>query len=479
MKRAWLMGWIWALAGLNAPAQQPGLDLKTDPPGAVLMVDQHEVRPKDGHYSLTFSLFEDSANQADKHKTVLRAPGYEDLSLPDLSWPALQSHQYDPGPGPFVLKPSSPGAYLQRYPALWLALVGAGLGLAHLLLRQQRDAQLTRQSQENLAEMTAGADVRDPMILSTLGRYQIVSRLGEGGMASVYRAVPTDRVDESEAVALKIIRPDHDTPQFKERFEREIRVSMKLDHPNVVRVIDWGEENKIIYLVMELVQGRTLHSVVRSHVLPLDEAMTYVAGLVEALAYAHSKGIVHRDLKPENVMINRAGKIKLMDFGMARSREVKTVTAMGVVVGTAAYLAPEQCANGPHRDALTDRSDQYALAVLIYEILTRHRPFESNDALAMIMMHMTQPPPPIREFRPDLPEALENVLLKMLKKNPDDRYPSVKEAGLDLLRSTLTLSRANRSAIAKLEAIPQPRGGLSTDVISGSSDSTAELPTGF
>ncbi|MBS2039741.1 serine/threonine protein kinase [bacterium] len=469
MKRIWLVGWLWGLMGA-ALAQQSGLDLKTDPPEAVLILDQHEVRPDHGHYTLTFNLFEGSAKISDPHTAVLRAPGYEDLALPPISWPEVQARTYSPGSGVLQLKPSSPAAYLHRYPALWLVLVGGGLVLAHLLLRQQRDAQLTRQSQENLAELTAGADVRDPMILSTLGRYQIVSRLGEGGMASVYRAVPVDKVDESEAVALKIIRPDQDSPQFKERFEREIRVSMKLDHPNVVRVVDWGEEKGIIYLVMELVQGRTLHSVVRGQVLPVDEAMTYVAGLVEALAYAHSKGIVHRDLKPENVMINRAGRIKLMDFGMARSREVKTVTAMGVVVGTAAYLAPEQCANGPHRDALTDRSDQYALAILIYEILTRQRPFESRDALAMITMHMTQPPPPIREFRPDLPEALEKVLLKMLKKNPDDRYPSVKEAGLDLLRATLSLSKVNQSAIAKLEAIPQPRA---------SSDPTAELPAGF
>ncbi len=441
------------------------------------MIDQHEVRPSQGRYSLNPSLFDGSVSNKAQHTALLRAPGYEDLLLPPIS--LAQMSGYNPGLGPFTLKPASPGAYFQRYPWLWLALTAVSLGGIHLLLRQQRDARLSRESQENLAEMVAGADVTDPMIMSTLGRYRVVSRLGEGGMASVYRAVPVDKVDESEAVALKIIRPDQDNPTFRERFEREIRVHMKLNHPNVVRVIDWGEEGGIIYLVMELVQGRTLHSVVRAQVLPVDEAMTYVAGLVEALAYAHSKGIVHRDLKPENVMINRAGKIKLMDFGMARSHEVKTVTAMGVVVGTAAYLAPEQCANGPHRDALTDRSDQYSLAVLIYEILTRQRPFESREALSMITMHMTQPPPPIREFRPDLPEALEKVLLKMLSKLPESRYPSVKEAGLDLLRSTLSVARSNQTAITQLEAIAQPRSSLATDVMSGSSDPTRELPKGF
>ena len=472
----WLIFLLWSIGCLPGLAQST-LELQVDPPGAVLMIDQHEVRPSRGRYTLNPSLFDSSASSKAQHVALLRAPGYEDFLLPPIA--LAEVGNYSPGPGPFLLRPAGLGAYFHRYPWLWLVSTGVVLLGLHLILRQQRDARLSRQSQENLAELVAGADVTDPMIMSTLGRYRVVSRLGEGGMASVYRAVPSDKVDESEAVALKIIRPDQDNPNFRERFEREIRVHMKLNHPNVVRVIDWGEEGGIIYLVMELVQGRTLHSVVRAQVLPVDEAMTYVAGLVEALAYAHSKGIVHRDLKPENVMISRAGKIKLMDFGMARSQEVKTVTAMGVVVGTAAYLAPEQCANSPHRDALTDRSDQYSLAVLVYEILARQRPFESRDALAMITMHMTQPPPPIREFRPDLPEALEKVLLKMLSKLPEARYPSVKEAGLDLLRSTLGVAKSNQAAIAQLEAIAQPRSSLATDVLSGQSDPTKELPKGF
>ena len=301
----------------------------------------------------------------------------------------------------------------------------------------------------------AGANIHDPLILATLGRYRIVSQLGHGGMAAVYRAVPSQTPDESQAVAIKVIRPDHQSADFQARFQREISVSSKLDHPNVLRVLDWGEEKGLTYLVMELVRGETLSDWMGRNAFQAQTALDYLAGIIEALAYAHSQGIVHRDLKPENVMITPEGTVKLMDFGLARRQDVKTVTAEGNTIGTAAYIAPEQVLNGPSRSALTDRSDQYALAILVYELLAGQRPFAGGDAMTVVMQHINDQPAPIRKFRPELPEELERVLLKMLSKNPLQRYVSVKEAGLALFAAAAPLAEQGQ-ILVRLQALGDP-----------------------
>ena len=178
--------------------------------------------------------------------------------------------------------------------------------------------------------------------------------------------------------------------------------------------------------------------------------------MIEGLAYAHSRGIVHRDLKPENVMVTSTGRVKLMDFGLARSREVKTVTLTGSVMGTPAYMAPEQVLNGPSRGALTDRSDQYALAVLIYEVLSGRRPFEGEDPMALIMSHINDPPASLTEFLPDIPVKFADVLLKMLAKSPRERFETVKAAGCALLKAAGPLPPATTITLQNLEALQQP-----------------------
>jgi serine/threonine protein kinase len=273
----------------------------------------------------------------------------------------------------------------------------------------------------------------DPLIGQKLGPYIIERPIGAGGMGTVYLAHHND-----QKVAIKVIRPDRTTGEFQIRFEREIELSMKLNHPNVVRTVDWGREANYTYLVMEIIDGLPLKEHIPATGIALKDATACLAGIVAGLEYAHSLGIVHRDIKPENVMLTSDGHLKLMDFGLARDRTVKTVTRLGSSVGTAAYMAPEQVMRGPERSELTEHSDQYALGVLIFELLTGHCPFQWDDPIKLISMHLTQEPPALTSVRPDLPVALDLVLAKMLSKDVDERYPSVRAAYIDFVKAATT-----------------------------------------
>lgn len=306
-------------------------------------------------------------------------------------------------------------------------LVATAAGDGHICLWElsERPTVTARPAEAAAKEPKEKPDLLDPLLGQRLGRYHITGILGEGGMATVYRA--TVGVSPTE-VAVKVIRPDVTSNEFQQRFEREISVSMKLDHPNVLRTLDWGRQDKYTYLVMELVDGLPLKDYIPLTGLGLEQAHPYLKGVVEGLAYAHGLGIVHRDIKPENVMVTRTGQVMLMDFGLARDKTVKTVTRIGSAIGTAEYMAPEQVMRGPDRSGLTDKTDQYALGILIFEVLTGRRPFEWDDPVKLITMHVTQAPPALTSFRPDLPKAIDAVLARMLHKEVDDRYPSVRAA---------------------------------------------------
>lgn len=264
-----------------------------------------------------------------------------------------------------------------------------------------------------------------PLVGQTIGNYHVLEGLGSGGMASVYRA----QAPGGELVALKVIRADQNSTEFQQRFEREIRVSMKLDHPCVVRTLDWGQHENLTFLVMELVDGIPLKKFIGPQGMDIAEAMGFLKGVVEGLSYAHSLGIVHRDVKPENVMIARGGHAKLMDFGLARDKDVKTVTKIGSAIGTAEYMAPEQILRGPERAGLTDKTDQYALGILVFEVLTGSRPFEWDDPAKLIRMHLTQAPPRISSRRADVPAAVDEVVARMLHKEAEERFVTIQEAG--------------------------------------------------
>ncbi|HXE71449.1 MAG TPA: serine/threonine-protein kinase, partial [Candidatus Nitrosotenuis sp.] len=322
------------------------------------------------------------------------------------------------------------------------------------LLRLQRDRSAKAARLRRLDELQARADQSDPLAMTVLGRYRLVERLGSGGMASVYRGLPEDTLDANQAVAVKVMQKDlAQEEEFRRRFHREIKVVKGLHHPNIVSLIDWGEQDGLLYLVMELVRGQPLTSRIPETGLPLGQAMQYLRPLFAALLYAHSQNVIHRDLKPDNVMVDEQGRVKVMDFGLAKSHDVSRITRTGSAMGTPAYMPPEQFTGG----SPDQRSDQYSLGVVIYEMLTGRRPFEEEDTMVMLFKHMSEPPPPLRSLRPDLPEAVEPVVLRMLNKDPEERYP-------DLAAALQALEEASQGASSAGTApgAPTREGGEAT-----------------
>jgi serine/threonine-protein kinase len=246
------------------------------------------------------------------------------------------------------------------------------------------------------------------------GRYVLEDLLGRGGMSEVYGA--QDR-ELGRRVALKLLAPDADTA----RFEREARAVASLAHPNVVQLYDYGEDAGRPYMVLEYVAGGTLEERLqgaKGKPLPDEEAGLIAAGIAAGLAHAHARGVVHRDLKPANVLFDEEGRPKLADFGIARMAAGEgTLTEAGTVLGTAAYISPEQASGEP----ATTASDVYSFGVILYRMLTGRLPFESNDPMELVLLNRDAPPPPITGLREDPPPVLESTATAALEKRPGDR----------------------------------------------------------
>ncbi len=259
------------------------------------------------------------------------------------------------------------------------------------------------------------------------GRYELGPKLGSGGMAEVYLA--RDR-RLGRQVAIKVLLPRYtEDERFIARFRREAEAAAALAHPGVVSVHDSGTDDGVPYIVMEYVPGQTLREVLsREGRLPPARAVEVALQVVEALGYAHSKGIVHRDVKPGNVMITPEGRVKVMDFGIARAISGETITQTATVLGTANYLSPEQ-AEGREVD---HRSDLYSVGVLLYEMLTGRPPFTGENPVSVAYAHVREAPVPPRRINPDISPALEAVVMKALAKNPANRYQSAQEMKEDL-----------------------------------------------
>ena len=255
----------------------------------------------------------------------------------------------------------------------------------------------------------------------SLGRYHILEQLGEGGMAAVYKAYDT-RLERE--VAVKIILPSHQhTEKFIKRFEREARALAQLSHPNIVKVLDYGEQEGMPYLVMEYVPAGTLKEQL-GRPIPWSEAARVLVPIAKALAYAHQQKIIHRDVKPSNILITRSGEPMLSDFGIAKildEEETVDLTGTGVGVGTPEYMAPEQGLG----KVVDFRADMYALGIIFYEMVTGRKPYRADTPLAVMLKKTTEPLPQPKQFVPELPEFVEQVLLKTLAREPENRYQDI------------------------------------------------------
>jgi serine/threonine protein kinase len=258
---------------------------------------------------------------------------------------------------------------------------------------------------------------------ATIGEYEIVTELGRGGMATVYLA---HDLQLGRRVAIKVISHSiAQQPDVAERFKREARTAGALSHPHIIPIHAVRQEEHLLFFVMKYVPGRSLDSVLAEIVpLPFAIAAAILSEAGAALDFAHRHGVVHRDVKPGNIMLDEEGFTVITDFGIAKAAEGDGLTQTGTVVGTPAYVSPEACEGKP----ATAASDQYSLGVVAYQMLSGELPLQADSSMALMYAQIHTPPEPLARKRPDLPRDVSAAVMRMLAKNPDDRWPSVKDA---------------------------------------------------
>ena len=275
------------------------------------------------------------------------------------------------------------------------------------------------------------------MSLEKIGRYKVIAELGRGGMATVFRA--SDPNFERE-VAIKVLPKAflHD-PQFRVRFEREAKMVATLEHSAIVPVYDFGEEDGQPYIVMRLMTGGSLEEKLKNGQLSLDEATKIFERLGTALSAAHAKGIIHRDLKPANILFDQYNNAYLSDFGIARLSEGSQTLTGENIIGTPAYMSPEQIQGDKNLDG---RSDMYSMGIIFFQMLSGNTPYQAKTPAKVMMMHILEPVPNLLEVSPNLSQEVENWLEKLLSKEPDDRFPTAQEMVEDLQSAIRGTSQA-------------------------------------
>jgi serine/threonine protein kinase len=291
-----------------------------------------------------------------------------------------------------------------------------------------------RPSAETIAAQAQG--LLNALRKATLGEYEILGEIGRGGMAVVYLGhdIALDR-----KVAIKVMSPALKMmdPGVQERFHREARTAALLSHPHIIPVYAVKQTNDLVYFVMKFIVGRSLESVLKEEgpmAIPLIQAVLGQVG--NALGHAHRHGVVHRDMKPGNVMLDEDGWVVVTDFGIAKVADAEALTQTGGMVGTPAYMSPEQCAGGD----VTGASDQYSLGIMAYEMIAGHQPFTGGGLVSLIYDHCHTPPPPLQPARPDCPPEIAAAVMRMLAKDPAKRWPTIEQAVVAIGAGTETQS---------------------------------------
>lgn len=314
-----------------------------------------------------------------------------------------------------------------QHPGPMAGLVGTFCLLATTdMLRRQALRRARRAEDEAIRKASTSGEIR-------LNDYQVLGPLGRGGMAAVYEVV---RPGGKERLALKLLhREISEDPAALKRVRRELRIWRELVHPGIVALLDFGEANGRYYFVMEKVIGQSLYARLKQGRLELREAVRHFDALLEAVAYAHGRGVIHRDLKPENVMLCDNGRLKVLDFGISRSLNQSTQITLGdSVLGTPAYMAPERFSGLTH-----PASDQYALGLIAYEMLAGRHPIGDEKDLAVLLGRQCYYHPPcLRDLDETIPAGLDQMVMRMLAKDPLKRFASVEEARQVLHRGRLT-----------------------------------------
>jgi len=293
------------------------------------------------------------------------------------------------------------------------------------------------------------------LVGQTLDHYRLEEQVGQGGMATVFRAVDLKRhVD----VALKVLSPTIGADRrFLVRFRREAQFVSRLDHPNIVRVLDYGQAQGMVYLAMPFIRGETLHDRMMKKRVTQAQAAGWIEQVTSALQFAHDHGIVHRDVKPSNILIDPSGTALLTDFGLARLVEGTNTLTGSMLMGTPAYVSPEQAKGSRGLDA---RSDQYSLGVILYQLGAGRLPFDSESPLETVNSHISRAPIPPRNFNRELSPIVERVILKSLAKLPEQRFVSV--AALNQAYQ----AALRGEAVPGLEIVPRPPSAVDTQLLS-------------
>jgi serine/threonine-protein kinase len=295
--------------------------------------------------------------------------------------------------------------------------------------------------------------------MATFGRYEILDKIGEGAMGVVYRARDATL---GRVVALKMLSADLGSDdELNQRFHREAEAIGRLNHPNIVTVYDLGDAEGHLYMAMELLEGDDLRALIeRQWDIPLADKARILAQICEGLGYAHSRGVVHRDVKPANILVTSTGRVKLLDFGLARVATRETITRRGVILGTPDYMSPEQAMG----KTLDHRTDIFSAGAVFYEFLTMQKPFRGKTLHGVLYQIISEDPDAVLTLNPELPARLAVVVHRMLRKDPDDRFQSLEETGRELLDIHAAMRRSQGRSTSTAPQAPVSADDLRTRV---------------